>query len=58
MVASLYNVNDAAHSIRASDIQRGHEAAKFRLSGKILKNIRNTAKFARNVIKYMLIHHI
>ena len=30
MVASLYNVNDTAHSIRASDIQRGHGAAKFR----------------------------
>ena len=30
MVASLYSVNDAAHSIRASDIQRGHGAAKFR----------------------------
>ena len=35
---------------RASNISRGHGAAKFR---KIHKNTQNTAKFGRNLIKYM-----
>ena len=30
LVVSLYNVNDAAHSIRASDIKQGRGAAKLR----------------------------
>ena len=35
---------------RASNILRGHGAAKF---SKIHKNTQNTAKFGRNLIKYM-----
>ena len=35
---------------RASNISRGRRAAKFR---KIHKNTQNTAKFGRNLIKYM-----
>ena len=42
LVASLYNLNDAVHNTRASD----------------KKHVRNTAKFARNLIKYMSMQHI
>jgi len=40
---------------RASDISRGHGAAKF---CEIHKNTKNTAKFGRNLIKYMSVQHI
>ena len=36
--------------VRASDISRSRGAAKFR---EIHKNTQNTAKFVRNLIKYM-----
>ena len=39
--------------VMATDISRGRGAAKFRQIREIHKNTQNTAKFARNRIKYM-----
>ena len=47
--------------IRASDISRGLGAANSGKSAKsreIHKNTKNTAKFGRNLIKYMSVQHI
>ena len=38
LVVSLYNVNDAAHCIRASDIKQGRGAVKFTKTYEIPQN--------------------
>ena len=43
---------------RASDVSRCRGAVKFRYIRKIHKNTKNTAKFGRNLIKYMSVQHI
>ena len=51
LVASLYNVYDAAHS-------HGFWYFAQSQSCEIHKNIQNTMKFSRNVIKYMSVQLI
>ena len=54
--------SDPEESIdRASDICRVAElrnSGKSRKSHKIYKNMKNTVKFSRNLIKYMSVQHI
>ena len=59
LVAILCNVNDTAHYLSGLLIFSAVE--ELQNSGKsheIYKNMKNTAKFARNLIKYMSIQHI
>ena len=51
LVASLYNVNDAAHS-------QGFWYFALSQSREIHKNTQNTAKFGTNLIKYMSVQHM
>ena len=51
LVASSYNVNDAAHS-------QGFWYFTSSQSREIHKNMQNTANFGRNLIKYMSVQHI
>ena len=51
LVASLYNVNDATQS-------QGFWYFAPSQSREINKNTQNTAKFGRNIIKYMSVQHI
>ena len=51
LVASSYNVNDAAHS-------QGFWYFAPSQSREIHKNTQNTANFGRNLIKYMSVQHI
>ena len=47
LVTSLYNVNDAAHSIRASYIQRGRRAKKFKQIREIQENSQKHAEYRK-----------
>ena len=62
LVASLYNVNESAHSISGllifSTVADPRNSGKPAKSREIHKNVQNTPKFARNLIKYMSIQHI
>ena len=51
LIASLYNVNDAAQS-------QGFWYFAWSLNREIHKNTQNTPKFGRNLIKYMSVQHI
>ena len=51
LVASLYNVNDAAH-------RQGFWYFALSQSCKILKNMQNTVKFSRNLVNNMSVQHI
>ena len=51
LVTSLYNVNDAAYS-------QGLWYFALSQSREIHKNMQNTAKFGRNLIKYTSVQHI